>query len=560
MNRKSTAIVLLGLMFLLSACEKDVLSDGLGNKVIVNFEIDHSDYDANKEVTRSFGAKELKPETVLVPLGNELYLSATLMPDSVEVSASNELRAALAEGQRVCIAAYATGNTTTAVATGNYKVEGGALKPDGAPLGVEPGTYYFVAYSYFNGTAAYPATTNIDPTTSDLIWARTQHTISMAYADRTVILPMAHKFSRVRVQVDASSISGAAITALGNVGIEGGKKADLAVGTGDITATGTAVTATFPATGWTTTPAVRISPYQVFYPSITKITVGSLSIKINDGTAQPFSNLSATFTQALAEATNYKIMVDVRANRWAHSNIYWDETLNSGNGGLTFDKTLTNPSHADYQGVLFKWGSLIGISPVGESANAIVYIPNVGNGTWDGTQTMLNSGFGGSEGILPPLGDFVNLLGSSTDMKENYLYENPNFNDHVGDICSYLTDGDWRLPNMDEFGVKADYDVHATNPFSATDPSGRASMGSNGVTYHSAFGTVFFPRSGMRHPQQNFSMQNVGGIGFYWSGSRSTTAKAIWVMQAYSAYMEMPTALVVHFNFSVRCIKALSTD
>jgi hypothetical protein len=565
MKRKKIGPALAGLLLLWTACEKDVSAGDSGPQVIVNFAIDHAGYETKEEVTRRFDSEGWKPETVVIPLGNEWYLYATLTPDAAVERPSNELRASLAEGQKVCLAAYATGNTTTPVATGNYKVVGGALKPDGAPLGVEPGTYYFAAYSYYDGTADYPATTDIDPTSDDLIWARTQKTITMD--DRTVVLAMAHQFSRVRVQVDASSISDAEITALSDVAIEGGKKANLAVGTGAVTATGTAVTATFPTTGWTTTTATRLSPYRVFYPSLTKVTVGSMSIKINSAAAQTFTNLSATFTQTLAAGVNYKVMVDVRENRWAHSNIYWESTLNSGTGGLMFDKTPM--SHSDYQGVYFKFGSLVGIAPTNE-VDPLLYIPPVGGGNWISTHTISTDDHGlwPSAGTMPAIPYIATGASASNAAAENYLYNMGSavFGSYTGDICSYLTGGDWRLPNAAEFGsFGADYDrVFSDGPV-PNNPAGKGLLGNAGVTYRSAYGRVFFPATGERQSDNaTGSVQNPGRIGWYWSGSAGyldATMSGAMLLSFSSGFGLIGAADPNRLRgFAARCIKTLSTD
>jgi hypothetical protein len=371
-----------------------------------------------------------------------------------------------------------------------------------------------------------------------------------------VDINMEHVFSRVRVKVDAHEIA-SAITAISGVEIVGGKSGvSLTVKDGDLTG-GTEVTQSVTLTGPGT--VCMNDAYDFFYPSPTKVTIGSMTMTIG-GTDKTFSNLSAKFTEALAGGVNYTLVVDVRENRWAHSNIYWDETLNSGTGGLMFDKTATD-SHPDYQGVFFKWGSLVGISPVGgaSSGDVILYIPPVSGGNWDGTKKINSSGKPWSGTDYPA----IPYIESATNNQPSWLYNHPDFTHYKGDICSYLTDGAWRLPNGSEGGVSADYDrssflSSAPNP---NNPTGKGSMGAAGVLYNSAYGTTFFPASGERRASGGGSqLVAVGEGGSYWYGLMTKASMHGDQMLFYSFVANPGYWESTAFSCSIRCIKKLPSE
>jgi hypothetical protein len=104
--------------------------------------------------------------------------------------------------------------------------------------------------------------------------------------------------------------------------------------------------------------------YQIAYPA--RANDGSQSFTVYlSGTisAVPsvaFTDTPVTFSAELEHGKGYTLQITVnRALRWALSNVYWDGSK------LTFETYGTgDPAKAMYQGLLFKWGSLVGISPV----------------------------------------------------------------------------------------------------------------------------------------------------------------------------------------------------
>jgi hypothetical protein len=545
MRTKAMLMGLSGMMFLLAACEKELPDVGSGETVEVFLSAGTSDYETSGEV-RSFGAQELKPETVIVPLEDNLYLSATLIPDAADDLASDELRAALANNQRIRFAAY-NGASQVGIATYSYSTGTGQFTPIGNPLGVEPtGTNYrFTAHSYYN-SATTPAEANIAPS-ADLVWGYKDQAVNTTWNSRIVNINMAHKFSRVRVKIDAHEIANA-ITEIGTVQIVGGKTVNLTVRTGDVASTGTNAAQTVTFSG---TSNVQTSGYYPFYPSPTSVTISSIKMTLKNSTTKTISlPLTAKFTKTLAAATSYTLVVDVREGRWAHSNIYWTGSA------LTFDQT--DLGHEDYQGVFFRWGSLVGISPVGTNTTAPLYIPNVAGGTWDGTKTISSSG-------LPWTSNW-NSIPYLTSMPggKNYLYEANDFTNYKGDICNYI-DNTWRMPNLIDFGSASSYDtsMNGTGPSSATDPTGKTLMGNAVFKYNSGFGPVFFPVSGFLYLDNGYTniIEWMSTCGVYQMGSGG---KLVYYPDygGSEALDILGGGAVGTSNeaYTVRCIKKLPTE
>lgn len=189
---------------------------------------------------------------------------------------------------------------------------------------------------------------------------------------------------------------------------------------------------------------------------------------------------------------------------WAGSNIYWDETLDNGDGTfgrLTFDdKTVT--TRRQTVGLYFIWGSLVALSSQGNWApmaytgpgmqgttGHILYIPNPDpgtNGNWDpsdqaqtawgylprmgwGTVTpdqpwgnLSSRPNGGSSAVNIPYPTSLNTATLQRSWHFAYQYHNKDLN--IGDICKHLTEmgwapganeiprRKWRMPVSIEFG------------------------------------------------------------------------------------------------------------
>jgi hypothetical protein len=255
------------------------------------------------------------------------------------------------------------------------------------------------------------------------------------------------------------------------------------------------------------------------------VDIPDLTLSLKSGGNYVVPSCTLDFDEPLLPNTNYTLVVDLREVPYARSNIYWD-----GNQ-LTFDRT--NKGNEDYQGVFFKWGSLVGIPPdaIANGTYVPLYIPaNISSRTWDDTKTIA-SAFGDWAGIPS---------GSMSD----------DFSNYKGDICKYI-DSDWKMPDLrvadqyyNEDGFEARTFAGASYDYDPVHDFGRAHMGDAGV-FHSLYGT-FLPVTGYR--DANGATREVAIRGHYWKndGGRLYFGSGfIYSMSATSGEA-----------YAVRCIKA----
>jgi hypothetical protein len=227
---------------------------------------------------------------------------------------------------------------------------------------------------------------------------------------------------------------------------------------------------------------------------------------------------------------------------FAGSNIYWDDT----NQRLTFDDVDVT-THKNYQGLYFKWGSLIGISPSGDWGGAtVLYSPDGINGMYRST-TATDLVSGGTWANIA-VGDVTSFSTTPIDGVSDYrtngyvsfLNATPaNLIAYKGDICAYLSGrpgvpaGYWRLP------VSADFEPDTfPNPFTSPGQYTRELGGllewpvsatsdkvdgtfvvANGYTLtYGGSSTVFFPASGYRNASTG-ALNGLGLNGYAWSSS-----------------------------------------
>ncbi|MDR1883353.1 MAG: hypothetical protein LBR26_11325, partial [Prevotella sp.] len=227
---------------------------------------------------------------------------------------------------------------------------------------------------------------------------------------------------------------------------------------------------------------------------------------------------------------------------FAGSNIYWDAT----NQRLTFDDVDVT-THKNYQGLYFKWGSLIGISPSGTWGGAtVLYSPDGINGMY---RTTTASALVAGTWANIAVGDATNFsttpIDGVTDYRTNgyvsFLNATPaNLIAYKGDICAYLSGrpgvpaGYWRLPVSADFEPDTFPDAFVS-PGQYTMELGELSVwpssaGTSNKTdgtfevangYTLAYGgssTVFFPASGLRNLSTG-ALNDFGVTGYAWSSS-----------------------------------------
>jgi hypothetical protein len=486
--------LLVALVFLFGACEKDFPTDGNeGEKVEIFFSTDIVGYHTVDDLVRSDAVQE--PESRTIPLNDDFYLRATLAPD-----AEDELRGdePFIDGQKLCFAAYDLGGTQVgATAVYSYSTARGKWEPVGAPLGVAPDNtteYRFVAYSYFGSTAT-PSETGIDPV-YDLVWGKSENTkiVGEAVAERTVEIHMTHQFARVKVRVRSTGIS-ATITTLSGVKVEGGKLATLTPFSGNVSFGGAATQ------DINISNSPGVNDVSSSYRTVTPVGTGPVTVTIGSvvvsASASTFSNKWTVFNSTLDVAKSYTLVVDLRQGAAiAYSNIYWDGTK------MTFDET--NKGHQGYQGLFFKWGSLVGISPMGTfSSTTPVYKA--------GTTT---SSTYATWAAIP----YENATNASS-------IGSPNVTTLKGDICTYIHSG-YRMPRNGEFGTTASYQPtggwtasSGFGDFTGTNTVGTYDFVANSKGYVTRTSTgMILPASGQRGNNDG-TMYYVGRNGYVWYNS-----------------------------------------
>jgi hypothetical protein len=561
-NGIKAAALIIGLPLFLLSCEKEAPEGGSGKKVTIDFAVSNGDYGSNQSITRSEKGGDLKPETVYIPLDDDYFLSATLRPEPAEETDEVRATTAFKNGQKIYFAVY-TDVGTSPLDEAIYTWNGSRFVPDGDPLGVEPDNgmvYHFVAYSFFGDPTTEPSDTEIEPW-QDLVWGKQDTEIHDNETSRRVEILMQHKFSRVRVKVDASTVV-SAITGgssvfhdARDVEIEGGTKADFSsMRAGTLvssSASGSEVTETFGNAGWTNpTNTSTLSPYKVFFPSLTKVNIGML--RFGHSGQVTYNDLSATFTQTLAESTNYTVEVNVRMRRWAYSNVYWVST-GWGSGYMTFDRTLVDASHQYYQGVFFKHGSLVGISPryvyvyVDDAPEpTTLYLPPSSGTDWISYYTSDDLAALWPEGE----GDHIPYLSGDVS----------GFDTYTGDICTRI-DNAWRLPNYTECGVDADFGPFGNGNSSNPVDAAGTSLFTGGVTYNSAFGITFFPASGQKYYYDGvFSVVNMASDTHYRTGSSSPYEGYVSVLRASGSSDGLYSSDEPTVCHPVRCVKKLPAE
>ena len=264
------------------------------------------------------------------------------------------------------------------------------------------------------------------------------------------------------------------------------------------------------------------------------------------------------------------------ARQFARSNIVWDATNNKLTFAVTAADNATIP--ANVQGVFFKWGSLVAVSPVGNTyaSNQILFSPNgTTNYTWANIPyASETTGKFGTHGTDED--DFAGYDGGSNT-------NGPGFNasTNKGDICRYISSqpgwqhGKWRLPTSAEQQALINEVTSVSNnggfgnitgaPNTGNNahgfwqvPSGRwlgagaANVNTRGTEAVPGSSSVYFPAGGYRY-YSNGSTNYAGSYGYSWSGSSYNTANA------YNLYVGSGGAYWSNnyrfYGFTVRCIR-----
>jgi hypothetical protein len=341
------------------------------------------------------------------------------------------------------------------------------------------------------------------------------------------------------------------------------------------------------------------------------------SIKITSATiGGTTSSIPApvSFNKQLEPGKSYTLRVSFKTLQWAYSNIYWDATTDASNPKLTFD--TTDKGNQGYQGVYFKFGSLVGVSPAGVNYddNTVLYVPygypsapkwkerkrtqvkadtDIPEATENWTSWGLSTYTAYDIPYLDRSYPRINIESFAIDADQN---TQARYQSLRGDICQYLSktgavSGNYRLPMRNECGT-------ATTPWNSSSPTtipvaggwlkgtgsftennavgysngradllssvmennfvlGKNSHASNTTVFGSAkntlMGNVTLSATGYRNTSSEGILRSVGIQGEYWSGSADNS-------MSYGPYFTSGSmgplgGGVASYGYAVRCVK-----
>jgi hypothetical protein len=465
----------------------------------------------------------------------------------------------------------------------SYVYQSGSFKPGaGGPILVEPGNYRIVAYSYNAAAAATPldagTTVLVSPyndgsATNDLIMTKAEDSpnpVAITAGAGIPTLTLKHQFCQVKYSENMAP--GAPVT-ISSVSLTNNYAATLTKTSGALTK-GTATVQPLDAT----VPRIVYTGGEVPRLSVSGMVDGA-----------PFTNL-ISYTTPLVAGKLYTLRINVKRFAWAASNIYWDET----NQRLTFKEygNLCTNNEDKYQGVFFRWGSLVGIDPSPSGATVGNGVPWNSSSTGDTlfvptynasvpTGSTWQAKTGETWSGTNPLSLYGEAISANYGGGMDYFASYSDYTNKRGDICRYLSDigavsGKYRMPTFYEL-IKGD---NNGSPISGIDygswssgPIGKwTRIGDNwpgsgpsiavltksdgtytGLTTAGNYdGYARFPAAGYRTNEGLLSY--VSAYGFYWSGSAFPGTEWSYDLDFSGIHLHANVENDRNYAWSVRCV------
>jgi hypothetical protein len=269
--------------------------------------------------------------------------------------------------------------------------------------------------------------------------------------------------------------------------------------------------------------------------SVHRIIIDKLTIRDQiSSTIKDVVNVPIVFNRPLLAGYKYTIYINVIYKpepSFAASNIYWSDERQC----LTFDAEIKGDNQL-YQGVFFKFGSLVGISPAGAQPEpSALYVPDA--------DTF----------AIEPVSRFTAYVGIPYTNTGDIVAD---YDNYKGDICRYISSkgygpaGNWVTPVISMFDGDSNY-TFSNLPWD-TDFTSIATNGTKVISNYTTYkGTTIFPASGLRTAagaQMAFS-----GFGNYWSGSVYDGTNGCYLYftggNAYPHYNSFRS-----YGFPVRCV------
>jgi hypothetical protein len=446
------------------------------------------------------------------------------------------------------------------------------------------------------GDALPSLSLTIDPTSDDPLWCKITGLGTVTLAGVELDITLIRRLAKVKIKLDCSynnwKITGVADDLVTVAVNDPDYDCTLDWETGILSGTaldqGLSYNISDPTLTSQTSNEVTIIPRGS--NAVIKIGIDAVS---RDGlTDVPSAAKTATLAQALSGGVSYTIIVRLRVPIFARSNIYWVGTGGS-TGYLTFVPAADDPAdnvdtYAGYQGVFFKWGSLIGISPSGNfSGTTTIFVPVVNTtdltlSTFSATTATSKSWaswsdipyMDSSRGGTPGRG--------STWLMDEEQNDLATITGSRGDICQYIgttTTGDnqkgYRLPTAYEFGTYSTaWGNNREGWKSGGTPTQISSTNNSGTTdiitaYGGLYGKnesmddVVFPASGGRDNDGTLTdrftngdnLGTMGTSGNYWTGSPHQYDDACYKMFFNSGSVYTSEISLRDSANPVRCVK-----
>jgi hypothetical protein len=515
-------------------------------------------------------------ETVSLPLSDGLFLEMTMKRDMPPLRAGQ--RKELAPGVLFRVIALDAG-TSKYVSHGDFTA--GSLSATVPKFFVESErTYDFVCLSYNNTTlptaAGYVKGVNLPVLTinnrSDLLWWKKQSVTVYSDADAALDIDLNQMLVKVKVVLDCSyngwMISGiAAGLSLGSIANTGTMKP----ATGEITPALLTQQLKWPSSK---TSAMRqFSEQLTVLPKVSSaltVHIPVLTISREGLSAIPPVAANNKFTTPLQSGVSYTLRVRLRTPIWAGSNIYWEGDEKAGR--LTFDPTGETQNEG-FQGVFFKFGSLVGISPAlvdGDDAfgtDLPLYVPDErATSQWSPT-TAAAMQYASWYAIPHMDKSYYANSGRGRDDTSATDADQSIFASFRGDICRYRGEkeptrlSDYRLPTSSEFGAVISWTrkgSFVTGDNSVATPFGQTNLLTAplqlGYATHAKMDNVILPASGFRDLDGKLRA-TVGFDGYYWTASEYSAAEA-WIFEYYGGTIIRPIRFLERdYAFPIRCVK-----
>lgn len=484
-------------------------------------------------------------DTYIKPLNDQMQLVATLEAPSSSLTRSGAL-SPFDNGVKIRAIAVQAG-TNNVVSYGDFTT-GGTAEDTSENFQVPVDAYYDFYFISYNSTTDIPEVTTppfkVELGNHDFLYAKLSNQM-ISESSAALDVTLKQSLTKVSVLLDASA-DGIQLESIGpNSGFYDSYKYVNINSSGALEKS-------------SDEKSTRRASWSLNTPNIGATTSSAITVYVDDslknGSTPGYSNnnfyvfidkisfadttwtgISAYFNKTLQQGVNYTINLTLARTAFAGSNIYWDGSR------LTFD-SKGETGHEQYQGVFFKWGSLTGISPTGDtfSTETPIYQYNNMSHNWS-LQTA------SSWEDIPYV-----ATGTSNNKTTNYLYTNTTDGNGTGDICRYLASigsapaGNWRMPTSKEFLYT---DAGANNSWSNTNLYGWSLSGSWGTLYKAtnSAGTypipngtskfnAFFPAAGARGNEGSLSPDvygddetggyYAGGGGNYWTGSSGGSGRA----------------------------------